>query len=1493
MTTDADRSAEIYRLFAEIVEHDPAERTRALDELKDRDPELAAEVEALLAADDSEMDLAEVAWGDVTPSIVGALAGPAPERTVGLPAGFRLGGYTIVRRISSGGMAVVYEAEQDEPRRRVALKLLRELGSEEAARRFRVEAAVLGALEHPGIARVYEVGLGTLPEGETVRFIAMEYVDGAHVDDHVRPQRPDVEAVVELIAQVAEAVGHAHRRGIVHRDLKPGNCLVDREGRPKVIDFGIASIRDAELSATVAPTATGEVLGTVVYMAPEQLAGNPDAIGPPTDVHALGTLLYELLAGRRPHDTGTQSTAVLLAREAEAPRLRTLVPDLPRDVEVIVHAALEPDPKRRYPDAEAFAADLRRFVRHEPIEARPPSALYRLEKWSRRNRAPLKAMGATLGLLAVLAAAAWGVRAWSDHRVAERRESDLATRLAVVQDRMRILRDESEDQAAAALFDEFVSEPGHAGSRAVTRAWLDHGTRLFEDERLADAVRAFGFAYTSAPTSALRAESLERLLRTHHRQGDLLAADAVLALLEEQHPGRALPGLDDLHFETAVARADLTAARARLSVDDAREPLLDLLASAAILASFEPAADVTTLAVHDHDADGRDELLVALDKKDLAWLTASGQLTTLSLPEGLAGYDLTITGEHLIVIPRADGGGTVLALVLRDATTAENVLAEVHATELVERFRWAGESVFSLASLTSSSGATRVFAGSAWAENHFWEIDLARGEVTSAHPDTEAWESYITTMATMDLDADGDEELVVGLGPPEGFELRAYDTEGPLRLLARCRIGYPHALVGLPTGDGRSLAAVSTSRWHKSKTMFPEGDHGGPPRGIYLHGLAGDSLIHVGSSSLDPTDTEFRHLHAGDIDGDGLADLVHADARQVRLLRQLPSDAPPSTSFAGLLVEGWEVRSLAQLDADPELEVVILRTDLSWSGPVELRALGLEGEPLPVRERSKPTAMRSRGSAARQRAQQLAGLGLTDIAAESLEHLSSFEAGGKERSRLLLEAAALHQVSSDGSRDGLAAEARLAAVRADPDDVQLWREGIEILWHQGRFDEATPLLEERLADGGLSPEMTEWTRKRLEALAPLGRPELEEVLVFDGKLEDSWQLEQPLLVRHDPRGGALDIDAFSGTEELLRLPLRRVGEDLGISVEAELEHFERGSIVEILLRPRGSEEAALGVRWSGFGWGGFLFRDVGSFVQGKHEQLGGWVDTSQPNVTGSNVVSLLARPGEGTWRTLTDSRGIHRSFVPKTHEREDEAWELVVRTRSSPSIDSAWAHLELREIRLQGLRVDRSAPSIGERRGVELAELLSGTRREPAALRNLLAEPVSRSVAAGMLRLAPAEVARPLQEALGTDGFLELLHEAWGDAIESHLAEPHVVAGLRTTPHLVSELAGRDPHALDLLIARGQARWLAGDVVEARRDLALAGRHVARGKGSRRCFDVESTLAEIAATLEDVDEARERMEEALRCAPAEDLGRDRLLRRVVLRPLLDGTETDS
>lgn len=333
------------------------------------------------------------------------------EQTSRPAAMTRVGPYRVLSMIGEGGMGVVYEAEQQNPRRVVALKVIRPgLMTTGLIRRFEREAAALGLLQHSGIACVYEAGVAPVEGGTpgvTVPFIAMELVRGLPLIAFARERGLGVRQRADLVARLADAVQHAHERGVIHRDLKPANVLVDGQGQPKILDFGIAKLAEGAAADETRHTLTGQVMGTLEYMSPEQLSGDPTRIDARCDVYALGVILYELLAGKPPHEVREMSipAAAEVIREGLVARLETVTSGkdlrVDADLSTIASRALEKDPLRRYASAGELAADLRRYLRDEPIVARPTTAMYQLRRFARRHRALVWGVAATVLALAV------------------------------------------------------------------------------------------------------------------------------------------------------------------------------------------------------------------------------------------------------------------------------------------------------------------------------------------------------------------------------------------------------------------------------------------------------------------------------------------------------------------------------------------------------------------------------------------------------------------------------------------------------------------------------------------------------------------------------------------------------------------------------------------------------------------------------------------------------------------------------------------------------------------------------------------------------------------------------------------------------------------------------------------------------------------------------------------------------------------------------------
>ncbi len=341
----------------------------------------------------------------------------------------RIGPYGLKRVLGEGGFGVVYLAEQASPKRLVALKVLRAgVAGPSVLSRFAHEAETLGLLQHPGIAQVYEAGFYDPATGETVDrdevakgnrvglpFFAMEFVEGRTLTDHAAAFELSRAERLKLVMQVCEAVQHAHAKGVIHRDLKPANILVDESGRAKVLDFGVARVTTPDVAARTMQTDVGQMVGTLGYMSPEQVAADPREIDTRADVYALGATLYELLTGSPPHRVQGKllHEATRIICDVPPARLSSVDRSLRGDLETIVAKALEKDKARRYQTATDMGADLGRYLNDEPIMARPPSTVYQAVKFAKRNKALVAGLGASIALLVggVIASTYWAFRA--------------------------------------------------------------------------------------------------------------------------------------------------------------------------------------------------------------------------------------------------------------------------------------------------------------------------------------------------------------------------------------------------------------------------------------------------------------------------------------------------------------------------------------------------------------------------------------------------------------------------------------------------------------------------------------------------------------------------------------------------------------------------------------------------------------------------------------------------------------------------------------------------------------------------------------------------------------------------------------------------------------------------------------------------------------------------------------------------------------------------
>lgn len=549
-----------------------------------------------------------------------------------LPMGTVLGGYRLAKLIGHGAMAEVYEAIQDSTGQSVAVKVLHRGASRAVAQRFTREVTTLSRLRHPGIVRLLDAGIAPGGAGEDRLFIVMELVRGRPLDEYAAQLHPDNR--IRVFIEACEVVQQAHLSGVIHRDLKPANILVDEQGQPRIVDFGVATALDPAQRATLRRTVEGgSVVGTLLYMSPEQLGGQPELVDSRTDVYALGAILWELLSGRSPWAGITTVGALVDAiLHQPTPRLRESSPELAAQLDQVVARAMQKDPALRYFTPRALAEDLRRYLDGEPISgARPTMVQLGRAAW-RRHRS-LVLSGAAVGAVLVAASivsARWAVQAGRSERRAQAASRDLLGLIRSLTSELFI------DLLSLPRSTTALEQTARRAVETLERAAAGTSDDLESVELLADAYGKLGSVAGSPGMRNLGDLELSRSLLDRHVElsqrvtgmaTDRAGAELSYALALGR---RARVALDPAEQATLLERALELAGRVTASPGAPAShrswelylmvQLGDAKADAGDLAMLHRCVDIAALLAAAGDANDRATLLVATLR--LAWHSA-------------------------------------------------------------------------------------------------------------------------------------------------------------------------------------------------------------------------------------------------------------------------------------------------------------------------------------------------------------------------------------------------------------------------------------------------------------------------------------------------------------------------------------------------------------------------------------------------------------------------------------------------------------------------------------------------------------------------------------------------------------------------------------------------------------------------------------------------------------------------------------------------------
>ena len=1183
--------------------------------------------------------------------------------------------YELLDELGRGGMGVVYRARDTRLGREVALKVL--LAGDYAAdterTRFLREAKAVALLNHPSIVRVYDSG-----EVEGRVFFTMQFINGPSLQQRLAdgPLPPHTAASIALT--IGHGLAHAHELGLVHRDIKPANILLEDGVRPMLTDFGLVKALRAHSQRALGDDLTrgGQVIGTPTYMAPEQARGDLNAVGAHTDQYALGVLLYEMLTGQPPFNSGNlvQTLSRILTEEPQPPR------GAPADLAAIALRALEKSPTNRYPDTVAMLADLQRYLDDEPVLAASPSMLRLGRAWARRQRTPLVMAGLVVAISGVSTVMGDAWSSWGVAREESTREAEAEHRRLAMNDRIEALYASGELAEADALFQTFVDYPNNHETRALALVWLEHAEALRARGEGAPSRTAYatGYALAETPTTQRRALlGLGQSLRDAHRWAELRT---LISTLRRRSPEAIqLPAFARLARDLALSARDLEGALSS-SPDD----------SAALLSQLSGATRTPWTAsdafLWDTDGDGQQELALHTLGKDTLQLVDPSQRHLPALGEVPAP-----TTRYPRGLQAPDGTPLLLSREGIDGSHPDETRLTVLALEdgvLVPQITVPDFNHFaSLRADLDGDGEAEVYLAH---NRRLEEIVQGTDGWTLVPADTSLndIDSEIRALKALDLDGDGQLELVLTTSDWGGYDVRILrrGADGALHLITRDKLGRLEnmAVAESPNGPFILTTQIHDTTLPRNQRVF------GPnapmaPRGVYSLALRDERLERVSFSPLVNTQRiwwgrannlgwgRLSLFEAGDIDGDGFEDVVWSRLETWTTLYHHHA----SGEFTELTIGGLTALAFVEVDGDPQAELVVLTAD----GEQRIWVLGAGEDVLPPLEAAPesaavppPAQVEGALREAWRRAEDLYAMGQASIAIERLEVLARLAVGTPVEALALYRAGQLAESSPESALTlttaghyyeraadagiSLAPAALHAARRCYAGDLRPNKELV--------------VLERLIRLGGDDAAL--W-RRHAQLVSLLAEDVL--TLRLGEELPAGLQLQSPTGTRWAPELGGMR-HTVSQIGESLALPLSWNGDYASVEVVLDLKRMDWSSKWRLSLQNDGGE-VYLGLESNG-GGNVVMFE---ARCTAMHSQLHKAPLIEHLGETLTLRLELNASEGLGSCGLSGDDIE-RRMVIPITEPPTPGPLRLTI---SQPTLQAGVNEVVLREVRLQGLQL--------------------------------------------------------------------------------------------------------------------------------------------------------------------------------------------------------------